>query len=407
MKNSISVESKSRLSEENELLYEELKADIMAVRFDHDYSSPLHFLSFLTDKELLKQLYLIKKQKDSPNLKKIFIVSIGGANLGAKAIMNAYGSNYAREFIFVDTVYPGETEDLRRHIEGTNKLDEFLLIIISKSGETLEILTNAKLLQSLLEEKFELIDSQMIVVSVEDTPLFSETKARDITCVSIPDTISDRYAVFSAVGLMPLLFTDFSIEEFVRGGLHSLDEFIHNGSVMKIAELLNKTFPDGVHGILDFFMFSKRLETFGKWNRQLFAESLGKETTIDGEALNRSITPTVSVGTTDLHSMLQLYLAQPQERATWFFSLTEEDSLKDKKSPEFLLSVIYKNIVNEFREHNIPFVESYMDTISGESLGFHMMNSFLTVISLARLWNVNPFDQPNVEEYKMESKLML
>jgi len=58
--------------------------------------------------------------------------------------------------------------------------------------------------------------------------------------------------------------------------------------------------------IFDLFLFSTDLESVGLWNRQLVAESLGKEFNLEGDRVNVGLTPTVSIGSTDLHSMAQL-----------------------------------------------------------------------------------------------------
>ena len=57
---------------------------------------------------------------------------------------------------------------------------------------------------------------------------------------------------------------------------------------------------------LNIFHFAPELESLGKWERQLIAESLGKDTDLAGKPVHTGITPIVSIGSTDLHSMAQL-----------------------------------------------------------------------------------------------------
>ncbi|MFK5284205.1 hypothetical protein ACI3PL_31965, partial [Lacticaseibacillus paracasei] len=61
----------------------------------------------------------------------------------------------------------------------------------------------------------------------------------------------------------------------------------------------------------DTFVFNPELESLGKWYRQLLGESIGKEVAGAGDTGRVGIVPTVSVGSTDLHSVGQLYLGGP------------------------------------------------------------------------------------------------
>ena len=63
--------------------------------------------------------------------------------------------------------------------------------------------------------------------------------------------------------------------------------------------------------IHDTFLFSRSLRGVADWYRQLVGESLGKADNRQGKRVNIGITPTVSVGPEDLHSVAQLYLGGP------------------------------------------------------------------------------------------------
>ena len=76
--------------------------------------------------------------------------------------------------------------------------------------------------------------------------------------------------------------------------------------------------------IHDLFLFSPELAMLGNWYKQLIGESLGKKYGCDGTVLEVGITPTVSLGTVDLHSVIQLYLAGPVIELPTFVSVKKE-----------------------------------------------------------------------------------
>ncbi len=391
------------------------------------YKTPFHFVSFLEDRNIQDNLTSLKKEKDSPQLTIVFVIGIGGANLGAKAILDAFPKyEGTRTFVFLDTLYEGEEDELRALAQKITDKNQCLMILISKSGKTIETLANAKLLTNVLEERLGNIHDRIVVVTGAESPLHVWAKHEHITHITIPESLTERYGLFSPVTMLPLLFSHISLEDFLRGGKDALQVFLQSSkgqvpeSFLSACRLDHYIKPQEAT-ILDFFFFSKQLESVGKWYRQLFAESLGKSETSLGQPFTRSVTPTVSVGTTDLHSSLQLYLGQPHNRISWFFEMISErnnsigtsDALKkllpklDQETPEHVLQVIYESIIEEYNKKGIPLLETKFSSISEYDLGFQMMNAMLTTVSLAQLWNINAFDQPHVEGYKTQVRALL
>jgi glucose-6-phosphate isomerase len=396
--------------------FESLRVRLRDAEDDYSYKSPFSFLAYLSDTNSLDGYKKIVEEKSSEALKTVFVIGIGGANLGAKAVIDALPRQKNRNIVFLDTLYVGEGEEIVEMVGNFKSLNEFVVIVISKSGKTLETLESAELLVTELEKKFGSVSSRLVVVTTPSSPLFTWASVSKITTISIPHAVSGRYSVFSPVGVIPLLFAKVSVDDLFAGATESLHSNIGAsiGPAFQASIALDQNTPEGVHGILDLFFFSQQLETLGKWQRQLSAESLGKENTIVGKALNRSLTPTVSIGTTDLHSMLQLYLAQPQGRITWFTTLSKDRERSiglpqefkallpgiDEASPEHLLSVIYTHVAEAYQGRGMPYLHSEIEDLSARDLGYYMMNAILVTLGLAQLWNVDPFDQPNVEEYK-------
>ena len=138
------------------------------------------------------------------------------------------------------------------------------------------------------------------------------------------------------------------------------------------------------------FLFNPELESLGKWWRQLVAESLGKD--------GKGILPIVSIGTNDLHSTLQLYLDGPKNIYTTFVSA--------KPLPK-IVDAILEGVKISYTNHGLPFRHIELGKLDAYDLGVFMQTQMNEVIALAKLMGVDAFNQPAVEEYKKEARLLL
>ena len=152
------------------------------------------------------------------------------------------------------------------------------------------------------------------------------------------------------------------------------------------------------------------------------AESLGKEFNKKMETVNIGITPVISIGSTDLHSMAQLYLGGPYDKFTTFLSIENSNShikvptLKEYSklvygiqgmSLESVMSAIVDGTKTAFRQGGRPFMEIKLPCKSEYSIGQFLQFKMIETIFLGYLLDVNPFDQPNVENYKEETRKIL
>jgi glucose-6-phosphate isomerase len=159
--------------------------------------------------------------------------------------------------------------------------------------------------------------------------------------------------------------------------------------------------------------YDSNLNDLGYWYQQLIAESLGKK--------GKGINPTLSFGPKDHHSLLQLYLDGPRDKFFTFFNSPQKDNkfkifqdiipdnmkfLKNKNLSDVVnaQSTAVKNI---FKLKKIPFRQINFKKINEEELGEIFTFFALETILLSRLMNIDPFDQPAVEQVKMETKKIL
>jgi glucose-6-phosphate isomerase len=401
---------------------------------DSSYSFLESSIFLPKDTELVPRVKHVIGEKIKQQLPKyIIVVGIGGSNLGTKAVYDALFGYYdiletkrRTTMLFLDTVdalFLQKTENLLRN-EVTNPND-ILIFVISKSGGTTETTANIEILLSALKPTLPSIIDRVVAISDEHALLHSQAQAAGVTTLTLPDKVGGRYSVLSAVGLAPLFACGIDIDALMQGASdmedaclsHSFDE----NPAFRSAIALSTNMGSG-HTIHDTFVFAPSLESLGKWYRQLTGESVGKEKDWQGNIVHRGITPTVSVGSTDLHSVGQLYLGGPKDKITSFVSLenypTDIPVPGARVFPELVKMIQGKSIKNiteaillgvkeSYRKNDVPFMTIVLDDISPRSLGAFFQWKMMEIIYLGNLLNVNPFDQPNVESYKIETKAIL
>jgi len=162
--------------------------------------------------------------------------------------------------------------------------------------------------------------------------------------------------------------------------------------VASINTLNSKGFNNSV-----IFSYDSNLHDLGYWYQQLVGESLGKK--------GKGITPILSFGPKDHHSLLQLYLDGPKNKFFTFFKSVNNDKKNVKLN--YIIRAQYNAIKNVFKLKKIPFREIIFKKNSEEEIGSIFTFFVLETIILSRLMNVNPFDQPAVEQVKIETKKFL
>jgi len=396
-----------------------LISEIQKNNKENRIDTPFCFLNYLkSDLGYLEEdLSEIRRE-----VKIVFVVGIGGANLAAKAIYSAMFSQdqSSPKVYFFETIETYPDDWFSNLILSLENKKDFVVCINSKSGTTLEVTTNAEQLLSFLEGRFGDISDRIVVVTKKNTPLWKVFSGKAKKLYELPELLSDRYSAFSQTTTVPAYLFGADMNSYMQGGLNMLGRVLNSdlndNPSFKLSALLyywNEKNKD----IFDLFLFSPRLEDLGKWHRQLFSESVGKEFTLSGGRAKDTFTPTVSVGTTDLHSMLQMNLAQPEKRFTQFVfidslnssdlkdskTLGELDSKIAGKNPHEIMFSIYKSVLASYSSGKSPYVEVYLETIKEREIAEYFVYSMLSTVFLGEIWNVNVFNQPNVEEYKRKA----
>lgn len=375
------------------------------VKKETRYNFSESFINAPFDTESLREMIKLAKKIES-NLKPdlIFVFGLGGSSLASKALKTPLGSR--NKIIYFDTF---DLDLVKKYLidKKITQNKKILAILVSKNGKTTESDYYAEILSKGIK---------LAVITAKDSPLYEKVKSNsDIDLLLFSPKISGRFSAFTSANLFPLLFEGLNILKICKGAQKAVENIIKSeGGIPLILAINEYNNLQNKKTIFDTFVFKQSLENLGKWARQLYGESLGKN--------NVELFPTVSVGTADLHSMYQRYLGGKSNIFTNFLYLNEKDlAIKTfeklkysniqeiaQKSPKQIIEAIYKGVVRTYKNKNMSFVEFIFEKDSlEEDLGEFMMTKMIEVIFLAQLLNVNAFDQPEVEFYKTETIKLL
>jgi glucose-6-phosphate isomerase len=392
--------------------------------YETDYASL--FAPF--DAEQHAKVQQIVQAKKSLNPSLLIIIGIGGSHLGILAVEQAIRGVFHNYYVtmpvfYADSVDANYTQSLYHIAEQTLKKKEIVLItIISKSGTTTETIANAQLFTKLLARYHKKYQDYVVIITDQESPLWVVAQQHGITSLAVPAKIGGRFSLFSPVGLFPLGMLDIDTEQLLAGA-RCVYEFIQNfdnNPAAISAAILYAQYQNGLI-IHDSFLFSAQLEALGKWYRQLLAESIGKAKDRDGQIVHIGITPTVSIGSADLHSVAQLYLAGPNNRVTTFIAAQEKADMKISEQTPFdqilpmiqgktydtLMHAMLDGVKKVYEHEKRPFMSFELPEISAYYIGQFMQLKMLEIMYLGALFNINPFDQPQVELYKQETRKIL
>ncbi|MCK5027471.1 MAG: hypothetical protein KAS07_03560, partial [Candidatus Pacebacteria bacterium] len=395
-----------------------------------DFLAPEASLNISSDALTLQMVENAIQKYKKKDLKYIVIVGIGGSNLGTMAIyqalfgtFDAFKKDRIPKILFLDTVSEEKTRAIVEILEKEAEDDqEFVINVVSKSGKTTETIANFEVLYKELSKQFGNISERVVVTTDVGSPLWDRAKKHGFTRLSTKKNVGGRFSVFSAVGLFPLGLTGVSIRELLEGAC-AMREKCFNVNVkenpsMASAIILHTQYMKGIT-IHNSFFFAPELENVGKWYRQLVGESLGKRYDVDGNEVFAGITPIVSIGSTALHSMAQLYFGGPHDKFTTIITIGERkntltlpeslmfegiiEGIQGKDVRE-IMHAISLSVQKTYKDLELSFATVEIPDISAFYLGQYLQYKMMEVMFLAQLMKVNAFDQPSVQKYKSATR---
>jgi len=402
-----------------------MKINFTNFNFEKDINLPANIESLNNDiKKICHQLpslnivkdinlldYTIEQTKKFKRDKKNFVVfGTGGSNLGARALINTL-IEQPKNILFFDNIDPlfFQSEIIKLDLNTTG------FIIISKSGTTPETLSQFGSIINIAREKNNLdmlFKNSLVVTEFKESPLFNIAKKNKCTLLEHKKDIGGRYSIFSNVGMIPAILADLDVKKIHLGASKAIEEndFL---DTFKFAQIFK--FCSSNNYLSNVMMtYSDGLTYFGKWYLQLWAESIGKK--------DRGITALHAIGTTDQHSQLQLYLEGPKDKFFTFIKsnyhkkgLKIDAEIMKEESVNYLINKTMGDLmhaeqdatIDTFKLNNFKFREIVLSEIKEEAMGALMASSIMETIAACIYFEVDPFDQPAVEQGKVLTKKYL
>ena len=339
------------------------------------------------------------KKKDLKNLKKYTefnLVGMGGSILGAQAIYDFLEHKIKKKFFFFNNLQNFKILKSKR---------KRLNIVISKSGNTLETVSNLN--QILTKQKK---NNNLIITENKKNILRLIANKIRSDIIDHKNYIGGRYSVLSEVGMVPAELMGLNEKKFKRLNYLIKNKSFMNYLIYNVSSIHSNVTRGKKNSVI--LNYDEKLNNFLKWYQQLSAESLGKK--------GKGFFPIISTMPKDNHSLLQLYLDGPKNNFFSFFSSREKSSFKfnknflinelkhiNKKNVDQLLQAQKKATQNVFSKKKFSFRSFEIINRNEETLGELFTFFILETLMLSSLSNVNPINQPSVELIKIETRNIL
>ena len=347
--------------------------------------------------------FKISDLKKFKKFKSIVLIGMGGSILGAEAIHSFFQRKIKKKIYFLNNLDENKILNLKKK----ENFSKTLFIIISKSGNTVETLSNVFALNILKKNSKNII----VISEKKKNFLFLLSKKLNLYHVEHNNNIGGRYSVLSEVGLIPAYLMGLNIFKLRSRLLTCLDKknkiFIKNNTI-KLANLMKSNKFNN----LIFLNYFSELDKVLYWRQQLVAESLGKK--------NKGFLPMISKAPKDYHSLLQLYLDGPKDKMFDILSFEKKFKVKinvnkslgvnfflNKKKLSSVKEAQKRALIKIFTKKNIPFREFKIKKNNEEILGELFSFFIIETIIVGKLLNINPFNQPAVEQVKVDTKKLL
>ncbi|MCX5807017.1 MAG: glucose-6-phosphate isomerase [Proteobacteria bacterium] len=384
------------------------------------WAKPYPFMDLPVNKFQFSEMKKLCEVLNTKKLKNIVLLGIGGSSLGTETIFNALLkpfhnlSDTARgdkpKYFILDNIDPNKINMIIDII--TPEKEDTLLVAISKSGETPETISQFMIFKELLGNAKE----RIVVITDKEKGILKEIANKEgYPVLNVPDGVGGRFSVLTPVSIFPAAVMGIDIDEIMEGAkdmAQHIKEKSHNENMAIILASILYLMDKQGKNIHVMMPYCERLSGFADWFRQLEGESLGKNM--------KGPTPLKSIGVTDQHSQLQLYIDGPKDKfITLIYSADDDRTIPN--SFTYIESIDYlagKNLRDLFyaeflgttlsiTESNTPNLIIIIDKISGYNLGALFMLYEMVIAYLGYLYEVNPFDQPGVEQGKIYTKAIM
>ena len=250
-----------------------------------------------------KNSYSKKNILNSQNYKNIRVIGMGGSILGTEAIFDFLRPKIKKSFEFINNLETGKIFQLKK--------SKSVNLIVSKSGNTLETISNSNIF-------IKKNDKNIFITENKPSYLFLLAKKLKAEVVHHNNFIGGRFSVLSEVGMLPAELMGFNPKKFKQLNTLIKSQKFVNSLLINVSNTLFFLRKKKFNSII--LNYDKSSNNFFKWYQQLLAESLGKK--------GKGILPLLSTMPKDNHSLMQFYLDGPKNNFYTFFHVNEKNSSK-------------------------------------------------------------------------------
>ena len=358
----------------------------------------------------------------------MLLLGIGGSALGARALQKAFApgqdlpGHSGKSLWIMDNV---DAASLEAHLDRLPP-EKTLVYVVSKSGDTIETIGQYFLVKAWLKRALPTAWKDHLLLNTDANKgyLREEATTFGIRTLPVPDNLGGRYSAISAVGLVPAAFLGMDWRALVRG-FSSVAAPLANPKLDAASLAAHPAFEfavwakalmDAGYCELITFFYIPAWSSFADWFAQLWAESLGK----DGMGSQ----PIPAVGATDQHSVNQMFLDGPRNKACLFVERSPSaqggpeglpfpkdmpaifDYLQGKHFGELLPAEALGTRM-ALTQSQVPLVALRLGADDAAAAGKMMALFGAATLLTGWLMGINPVDQPAVELGKRLAKARL
>ncbi len=347
----------------------------------------------------------------------LLVIGIGGSALGPQFVAHALGhpAKDRMAVSFFDNTDPDGIDAVLASLQG--KLDQTLVLVISKSGGTAEtrngmLEAGAAFAAAGLDRK-----RHFVAITGADSKL-DQLAQKEGWLARFPmwDWVGGRTSELGAVGLLPAALQGVDIDAMLAGAA-AMDEVTRSSTTKRNPAALLALmwhFATEGRGSRDMVVlpYKDRLLLFSRYLQQLIMESLGKEKDLAGRVVNQGIAVYGNKGSTDQHA----YVQQLREGVNNFF-VTFIEVLKDREGPSMevepgitsgdFLQGFYLGTRAALAEKDRWSVTLTVPDVSPRTIGM-LIALYERVTGLyASLIGINAYHQPGVEAGKKAASTVI
>lgn len=349
-------------------------------------------------------------------VKTVAVLGIGGSSLGGQAL-TALRRKSVPWVEFHDNPDPFSWDAALKRFD----LKKTHFIAISKSGGTAETLMQVlTAVEALTKAGVKSLKKHFtIITEPKKSALADFADGIGAPRLDHPEGVGGRYSVLTVVGVLPAILMGIDVKKLRAGAQAILDATLSANSAADApaaqgAALHHALAMEGKLATTILWPYADKLQVFGGWWRQLWAESLGKD--------GKGATPVSVLGPVDQHSQLQLFRDGPGNALFTLVSIDTKgkgatapkarakqlglDYLAGKRLGD-LVAAESRATAQTLSKNGRPVRLIHMSKVDEFEMGALMMHFMLETILMGRLMGVDPFNQPGVEEGKVLARQYL